>query len=52
MTVSDFKIRTNLENQNNSFRKTKSGPGVEMERKKGARENAYGGKSKSPKKKY
>jgi len=33
MIVSDFKIRTNLENLNNLFRKTKSGPRVKMEKK-------------------
>jgi len=33
MIVPDFTIRTNLENLKNSFRKTKSKPGVKMEKK-------------------
>jgi len=32
MIVPDFKIRTNLENINNSFRKTKFEPGVKAEK--------------------
>jgi len=37
MIVPDFKIRTNLENLKNWFRKTKSGPGVRMEKIERAR---------------
>jgi len=32
-TILDFKVRINLENSNNSFRKTKSEPGVKVEKK-------------------
>jgi len=45
MIVPDFKIRTNLKNINNSFRKTKSGAGVKVEKNR-AREERYG-KSKT-----
>jgi len=33
MIIPDFKIRTNLENLYNSFRKTKSGQGVKVKKK-------------------
>jgi len=37
MIILDLKIRTNMENLYNSFRKTKSGPGVKVGKKQGAR---------------
>jgi len=38
-TILDFKIRINLENSNNSFWKTKSGPGVKVEKNRARKES-------------
>jgi len=45
-TIPDFKIRTNLENINNEFRKTNSRPGVKMEENKAREETHRVGKVK------
>jgi len=41
MIIPDFKFRTNVENLYNSFRKTKSRPGVKMEEKNRPREERH-----------
>jgi len=46
MIVPDFKIRTNMENINNSFQKTKSGPGVKVEKNRVREERHEVGKVK------
>jgi len=46
MVVPDFKIRTNLENSNNAFPKTKSGPGVKLKKKRTREERHRVGKVK------
>jgi hypothetical protein len=46
MVFPDFKIRTNLKNIDNAFRKTKSGPEVKVEKNRARKERHRVGKVK------